>query len=95
MATDAVITLNTLACAHESKSGGASTYIWPAAVLIDDSTALVSVSAPSDAVARAIIKSGMHGGQSAAIPASVGVITSRIEDDTKPHHLILAIALKW
>jgi hypothetical protein len=93
MAIDATITLHNLTCIRENTSGGVSPYIWPVAVLIDDASAAVSVTAPSDALARVILKSGMHGGQSAAIPATLGVLTTRIEDDTNAHHLVLAVAL--
>ena len=92
METMVSITLHNLDCIRESRgSDGSDPYIWPAMVWIDKDTATVGVLTPTDA--RTVIKSGMRAGQSAPIPASVGVLMRPFDDDLGNHVIILAVAL--
>ena len=98
MATDAIITLERLRCIRESDGTGHSEpYIWPTLLSIDDNTLatplLVGVTAPALGNARVVIKNDMRAGQTADIPASVGVLRVRFEDGLAIRRLILAVAL--
>jgi hypothetical protein len=97
MATDAILSLNRLLCIRESDgTGNSEPYIWPVLMWIDDITLmkeLVGVTAPALGNARVVIKSDMRAGQTADIPASVGVLRVRLEDGLTIRRLILAVAL--
>lgn len=98
MATDAIVLLNELRCIRESDgSGGSEPYLWPVLIWIDDNTLatpeLVGATGPVIGSARVVIKSGMRAGETAAIPASVGVRRVRFEDDLATRRLILAVAM--
>lgn len=98
MATDAIITLESLRCISESDGTGQSEpYIWPVLLWIDDNTLatslLVGVTAPVLGDARVVIKKDMSAGEIADIPASVGVLRVRLEDGLMTRRLILAVAL--
>lgn len=98
MATDAIVVLHRLSCTRESDvSGGSEPYIWPVLVWIDDNTLatpdLVGATGLVVGNARVVIKSGMRAGETADIPASVGVLRVRLEDDLETRQLILVVAL--
>ena len=98
MATDAIVVLERLRCIRESDGTGHSEpYIWPALLWIDDKTlatdALVGVTGPVLGNARDVIKDDMRAGQTADIPASVGMLRVRFEDGLTIRRLILAVAL--
>jgi hypothetical protein len=98
MATDAIIVLEKLKCIRESDGTGHSEpYIWPVLIWIDDDTlatpALVGVTAPAIGNARVVIKDDMRAGQVADIPASVGILRVRLDDNQRVRQLILALAL--
>jgi hypothetical protein len=92
MAIDAFITLERLRCIRESDASGHSEpYIWPVLMWIDNNTLenpperpeLVGVTAPALGSARVVIKSGMRVGETADIPASVGILRVRFEDGSE------------
>lgn len=98
MATDAILILDKLHCTRESDGTGHSEpYLWPVLIWIDDHTlttpALVGTVAPALGNARVIIKNDMRARQVADIPASVGTLRVRLDDDQNIRRLILAIAL--
>ncbi len=94
METMVSITLHNLDCIREGRgSDGSDPYIWPAMVWIDQNTLAVGVLSPTDADALTVIKSGMRAGQSAPIPASVGVLMRPFDDDIGNLVIILAVAL--
>src|ERR1044072_9408333 len=98
MATDAIIVVENLKCIRESDGTGHSEpYIWPVLIWIDDDTlatpALVGVTAPAIGNARVVIKDDMRAGQVADIPASVGILRVRLDDNQRVRQLILALAL--
>jgi hypothetical protein len=94
MAMDAIITLQELQCNRQDRgSKGSSPYIWPAMVVIDLNPFLISVVSPSGNP-RVVIEADMQSGQSAAIPASVGVLQRRLDSgDLIQHRVLLVIAL--
>src|SRR5512143_790286 len=98
MATDAIVTLETLRCtALINTEKRTEPYIWPALIRIDDNTlassGLVSLTAPILGNARVVIKDSMRAGESASIPGSVGILRARFEDNLAIHRLILVVAL--
>ena len=98
MATDAILSLNSLHCIRESDgTGNSEPYIWPVLMWIDDNTlvtpALVGVTAPAIGSARVVIKSDMRANQTADIPGSAGVLRVRLEDNLNVRRLILTVAL--
>jgi hypothetical protein len=66
-------------------------------IRIDDDTlatpALVGVTAPALGNARVVIKDNMRAGEVADIPASVGVLRVRMDDNQNVRQLLLAVAL--
>ena len=93
MPTDAIVTLNELICVKESDGTGHSEpYIWPVLVWIDDRFD-VHVAAPALGSARVVIKDDMRAGETAAIPASVGVLRFRFDDGAPIRGMILGAAL--
>jgi hypothetical protein len=98
MARDATVILNELRCfAEEDASGGSEPYIWPALIWVDDITLgtpeHVGIVAPAVANSRVQIASNMRGGQSVDIPAQVGFLRVRLEDDLRLQQLILVATL--
>jgi hypothetical protein len=98
MAIDAVVILENLHCTDlvrvESRP---EPYIWPAVIRIDDNTLntenLVAITGPFLGDARAVIKDSMRVGDTASIPASVGTLRTRFEDNLAHRFLILIVAL--
>ncbi len=98
MATDAILVLERLRCLRESDgSGHSEPYIWPVLIWIDDDTLatpdLVGVAAPALGNARLVIKNDMRAREEADIPASVGTLRVRLDDNQNIRRLILAVAL--
>lgn len=98
MATDAILTLNRLRCIRESDGTGYSEpYIWPVLMWVDDNTlatpSLVGVSTSVLGNARVVVKNDMRAGETADIPASVGIRRVRFEDGLTIRQLLLAVAL--
>jgi hypothetical protein len=98
MATDALLTLHRLRCIREDDgSGHSEPYIWPVLIWIDDDTLatpqLVGVTEPALGNARVVIKNDMRAGQVADIPASVGNLRVRMDDNQNVRRLVLAVAL--
>lgn len=97
MARDAIAFFNTLTCKNErDASGGSEPYIWPALILIDDSTLatpdLVRAVTPRSHLAREIIKRNMRAGETATVPNSMR-LQVRLEDGQSIQSLILLVAL--
>jgi hypothetical protein len=98
MATDAIVLLEQLHCLTllntETRT---EPYIWPALVRIDDTTLatpdLVAMVTPLLGNARVVIKDSMRAGETASIPASVGILRTRFEDNLMTRRLILVVAL--
>lgn len=104
MALDASIVLETLHCIREREGGftgllgqGSEPYIWPVLLRIDDFTlqtpSHVQVVGPGLGNARVVIKTDMQAGQTADIPASVGILRTRLESNVLFTRLILVVAL--
>jgi hypothetical protein len=98
MAQDAIISLETLQCIREDDhNDGSEPYLWPVLIRIDDATlqtpGLVRLVAPPSSDARVVIKDSMLAGQTADIPASVGLLSTRLEDNLFDTRLILIVAL--
>jgi archaellum component FlaC len=75
-------------------------YIWPVLLKIDDSTLAgeerddrVDILVPALGNARIVIKDSMRAGETAAIPASVGIRRARFEDGLHFRQLILIVGL--
>jgi hypothetical protein len=98
MPVDAILTLRQLACIAESDGNGHSEpYIWPVLLRIDDGTLttpqLLSVIAPVVGHARDEIAQDMRAGQTAAIPAGVGVLRTRYADGQSTRKAVVVVAL--
>lgn len=95
MGIDVSIILHDLQCINQDRgSDGSYPYIWPAMVFINITTANVIVVAPGgSSLARIILSNGMHSGDTASIPSTVGVITRRFDDALTNYQLILTIVL--
>jgi hypothetical protein len=98
MATDTIVVLERLRCVTlQNTERLTEPYIWPALLRIDDNTLStpdpVSLVAPALGNARVVIKDSMHAGETADIPASVGVLRARFEDGLLTRRLILVVAL--
>lgn len=95
MGTDVVITLNDLQCINQDRgSDGSQPYIWPAFVSINTSTAKVTVIAAwAPSLARIVLSNGMHSGDTASIPSTVGVVGRRYDDDISQYKMILSVVL--
>lgn len=98
MATDAFIHLDRLTCRRESDgSGHSEPYIWPMLVYVDDRTFAtperVGITGPALGNARVELKDGMRAGDQVGIPASVGQIRVRFEDNLQLRQMILAVVL--
>jgi hypothetical protein len=82
MGIDVSVTLQALHCIRQDRgSDGSLPFIWPAMVWINTSTANVIAMAPAPSQARVVLSNGMHNGDVASIPATVGVLTRRFDDD--------------
>ena len=97
MARDAIAFFNTLTCvAERDASGGSEPYIWPALILIDDSTLgtrdLVRATTPRPVFAREIIQGSMRAGETATVPGSMR-LQLRLEDNQAIQSLIVLVAL--
>jgi hypothetical protein len=98
MATDAILLLEQLHCLRllntETRT---EPYIWPALLRVDDTTIatpdLVAMQTPVLGNARVVIKDSMRAGETASIPASVGILRTRFEDNLMTRRLILVVAL--
>jgi hypothetical protein len=92
MSTEVTFTLQTLRCLHE-KDSSSDPYLWTAFVWIDDATLAVGALTPLVSDDRVVIQSSLQSGQSAAIPASVGVLTRPFDTDLTKTQVILVTAL--
>ncbi len=70
--------------------GNSKPYIWPAVLPIDNNG--VGLSSPAVASADVVIASGMHAGDTASIPQSVGQLTVQITDEGF-QSLVIVVAL--
>ena len=97
MATDAIVILKTIRVINVDLFPTLQPYIWPVAIWIDNNTLakpeLVDVGTLAIGNARVVIKSEMGPGDTADIPASVGVLRRRSEDGLSIFRLILVVAL--
>ena len=96
MGIDVLVTLQDLKCIKEDRgSDGSQPYLWPGFVAINTSTAKVNVLAGwAPSLARIVLSNGMHSGDTASIPSTVGVVGRRFDDDVNQYKLIL-IAVLW
>ena len=96
MGIDVLVTLQDLKCIKEDRgSDGSQPYLWPAFVAINTSTAKVNVLAAwAPSLARIVLSNGMHSGDTASIPSTVGVVGRRFDDDINQYKMIL-IAVLW
>jgi len=86
----AAINLQTLRFDRASSgTGNSKPYIWPVVLWMDNSG--MSVTNPAVELAEQVIVNGMHAGDTADIPASVGELRAQIEDGFLG--LILVVAL--
>ncbi|HEX7838001.1 MAG TPA: hypothetical protein VF469_11090 [Kofleriaceae bacterium] len=95
MAGNAIITLRTLRCIRESgdPDPGSEPYLWPVLLTINKATFTVDAVSPLLGDDRVVIKNDMRANETADIPASVGVLRQRIDDDLSAHQLLLVVAL--
>jgi len=98
MATDAIVQLEQLHCLKlVNTEKRTEPYIWPALFRVDDNTLntpdLVAMQTPILGNARVVIKDSMRAGETASIPASVGILRTRFEDNLVTRRLILVVAL--
>ena len=95
-ARHAVISLRALNCQAWGKREPLRPYLWPALVVIDDSTiktrGLVRVITPGLAAARVVLSQGMHIGEAAAIPDNMAQLEARIVDTGPVQSAILIVA---
>ncbi len=103
--TNAIITLEDLQCIRQTVlyttipqtnqkiPVPVDPYIWPALVSIDRNTLDIEIVSPPVDQARIILKSNIKQGDTANIPASIGLLSHFMEDGPGPNVLILAIAL--
>jgi Tachylectin len=91
MQQTANLTLATLHCVRE-KDSSSSPYLWPALVLINESTVTVGVLAPLVTDDRIVIQDKLHAGQDASIPSSVGSLSFQFDDAVRTD-LIPVVAL--
>ena len=95
MPVNAIITLQQLQCIKQDRgSKGASAYIWPAMVVIDVDTLLITV-VPPRGDPRVVIKADMQDGQSAAIPDEVGVLARILDNSDLTQHVVLLVINLW
>ncbi len=99
MARDVTVMLERISCAVEHDGSGASEpYVWPALILIDDTTIatsdVVRVLTPAQSFARVGFGSSMKAGDVRQIPSQVGVLRMRIEDDLLIQKMILVLVLQ-
>jgi hypothetical protein len=95
MPVNAIITLQQLQCIKQGRgSKGSSAYIWPAMVVVDLDTSLVTV-VPPFGDPRVVIQADMQGGQSAAIPDEVGVLERNLESSDLTQHRVLLVIALW
>ena len=93
MTTDRIVTLRELHAHKESDgSGGSEPYLWTCLVTIAQDLS-VRGTPPAIGEARLVMAQGMRAGQTAPVPASVGVRRLRTEDGEEPRGLILVTAL--
>jgi len=93
MTTDRIVTLRELHAHKESDgSGGSEPYLWTCLVTIAQDLS-VGGTPPAIGEARLVMAQGMRAGQTAPVPASVGVRRLRTEDGEDPRGLILVTAL--
>jgi hypothetical protein len=95
MPVNAIITLQQLQCIKQGRgSKGSSAYIWPAMVVIDLNPFLITV-VPPPGDPRVVIQADMQGGQSAAIPDTVGVLARILDSSDLTQHRVLLIIALW
>jgi hypothetical protein len=87
------LSLNTLQCIAESKSGGSDPYLWPAVVWINTTTGNVGEAGIAASNAHNVLKKGMKPGDSITIETTVGVITATLPDVLANFDLILTVGM--
>ena len=85
-------TLDEITCLLE-EDNPSTPYLWTAFVWISETPASVGVLTPSEINDRVVLRSNLQPGESAPIPASVGVATQSFDDLTKA--AFIQVALLW
>src|SRR5438067_324530 len=97
MATWALTTLKVLQCGS-SKSGHSRPYIWSALLFVDNQTLadpkLVGIVGPGHDTVQVVLKEDMRPGETADIPASVGVLGAHINLGFKGAALVVLLFQK-
>ncbi|HET9183460.1 MAG TPA: tachylectin-related carbohydrate-binding protein [Candidatus Angelobacter sp.] len=92
MQQNANVALTTIHCVRE-KDSPSSPYLWPAAVVINESSLSVTVVSPLQVNDRVVIQNNLQAGQSAPIPSSVGVMSFQFDPDMGKTDVVLVVAL--
>ena|ERR1017187_864964 len=92
MAQNVALTLQTLRCIRE-KNSSSTPYIWTAFLWIDNATASVGSLTPLVGDDRVVLSNNLQPGQSATIPASVGLALRPFDTDLTKTTLIQVTAL--
>lgn len=98
MATNAIFTLRQLRCISEGDGTGHSEpYIWPVLLWVTDATIVtpetVGLSRQGTGAARVVIRQDMRAGEAASIPAPVGVLRLRLDEESSFQRLFMVVAL--
>jgi len=96
MATQAIVTLESLHCTRESDRGGSShsePYIWPFLASVTSNSFETTPTAAILSDSRAIIRNEMRAGQSAAIPGPGNRLSAVFQDGQANPKLLLVVAL--
>ena len=94
MGIDVSVTLQALHCFRQDRgSDGSAPFIWPAMVWVNTTTANVIAMSLAPSQARVLLSHAMHDGDVASIPADLGILTRRFDDDLSKYKLIYTVVL--